>query len=105
MIYIDYPTKSFSTVHESKAMFRVLGDQRLSCRMRIIPTGRKAPPKLEVMTERAGNTETLQGRETPEGHIEYEVLGDRNVTVQWETKARKSRATQKNKNGRKGSKK
>ena len=107
MVYIDYPIKSFSTVHEGQAMFRVLGDPRLSCRMRIIPTGRKGLPKLKVTTERNQLTETLQGRETEEGHIEYTVSGNRNVTVQWEANESKPRSIKKsnNTNGRKGRKK
>lgn len=100
MIYVDYPIKSFSTVHEGKAMFRVLGDPRLFCRMRIMPTGRGKLPKFEVITERGDATETLQGRQTPEGHMEYDLFGDRAVIVQWQTGQEK-----KSKNGRKGSKK
>jgi hypothetical protein len=105
MIYIEYPIKGFSTVHEDKAMFRVLGDSRLSCRLRVIPTGRKSLPTLEVITERQGSTETLQGRETPEGHMEYWVSGDREVIVQWNMGADKSRAQKKSRSGWKGSKK
>jgi hypothetical protein len=104
MIHVDYPIRGFSTVYEGQAMFSVLGDHRLSCRLRIMPTGRKALPKFKVITEREGNEETLQGRETPEGHIEYELFGDQNVTVQWKAKVKKSRSSKENKNGRKGSK-
>jgi hypothetical protein len=104
MIYVDYPIKSFSTVHEGKAMFRVLGDPRFSCRLRIVPTGRKALPDFEVITERQEGTETLQGRETQEGHIEYELFGDRAAIIEWKVKERKPGAAQKNTNGRKGKK-
>jgi hypothetical protein len=103
MIYVDYPIKSFSTVHEGQAMFRVLGDPRLYCRLRVMPIGRAKLPKLEVTTERDGNTETLQGRETPEGHREYDLFGDRAVIVHWQ--AKKSGNGKKSKNARKGSKK
>lgn len=85
-------------------MFRVLGDPRLYCRLRIMPNGRGKLPKIEVVTERNKNTETLQARETPEGQIEYELFGDRTVIVQWNTSEGK-RANGKNKNGRKGNKK
>ena len=107
MIHVDYPIKSFSTVHEGKAMFRVLGDARLSCRLRIMPTGRAELPTFEVITEREEEKETLQGQETEEGHLEFEVFGDRNVIVQWEKSTSKSRAAKKsnNPNGRKGRKK
>ena len=107
MIYVDYPIKAFSTVHEGQAMFRVLGDSRLSCRMRIIPTGRKGLPTIKVTTEREDGNETLQGRETEEGHLEFTVSGDRNVIVHWEANGSKSRSGKKtnSSNGRKGRKK
>jgi hypothetical protein len=112
MIYIDYPIKSFSTVHDRQAMFRVLGDPRLSCRLRIIPTGRKGLPTIKVTTEREDGNETLQGHETEEGHLEFTVSGDRNVTVHWEANGNKSRSGKKNSstngrtsNGNKGRKK
>jgi hypothetical protein len=103
MLYVDYPIKSFSTVHEGKAMFRVLGDPRLYCRLRVMPTGRARLPKIEVTTERGEDRETLQGRATPEGHLEYDLYGDRTVIVQWQ--ARKSSNGKNSKNGRKGRKK
>lgn len=105
MIYVDYPIKSFSTVHEGKAMFRVLGDPRLYCRLRILPTGRGRLPKFEVLTEREETSETLQGRETPDGHIEYELFGDRTVIVEWNAGERQRGNGKKNNNGQKGNKK
>jgi hypothetical protein len=107
MVYIDYPIKQFSTVHEGEAMFRVLGDPRLSCRMRIIPTGRKALPVIEVTAEREDGSETLEGRETEEGHLEFSISGDRNVIVRWQAKESKSPSRKKtnHSNGRKGRKK
>jgi hypothetical protein len=57
-------------------------------------------PRFKVLTEREEVTETLQGHETPEGHMEYELLGDRIVTIEWQTKTGKQ-----TKKERKGSKK
>jgi hypothetical protein len=37
------------------------------------------------MTEYGDLTETLQGHETEEGHMEYELAGDRTVIIQWNT--------------------
>jgi hypothetical protein len=105
MVHVDYPIAGFSTVHEGQAMFRVLGDHRLSCRLRIMPTGRAKLPNLKVTTEREGATETLQGRNTPEGHLESELFGDRSVIIDWQPGQNKTGNAKKTKTGRKGSKK
>lgn len=104
MIYIDYPIKDFSA-KEGQASFQVLGDQRLSCRMRIIPTARAALPDLEVLAGQGKTAEPLQARQTEEGHLEYTVLGDHSVSVQWKTKERKQPAEKKGSDERKGRKK
>jgi hypothetical protein len=74
-----------------------------------MPSGRAKLPTFEVMTEREEVTETLQGHETEEGHMEYELSGDRTVIVQWDGTKSKSRSGKNGKNGnknaRKGSKK
>jgi hypothetical protein len=105
MVYVDYPIASFSTAHEGQAMFRVLGDHRLSCRLRIMPTGRAELPEFEVTTEREEKIETLAGRKTPEGHMEYDLFGDRSVIIQWQAGQRKRANGKKATNGRKGNKK
>jgi hypothetical protein len=97
MIHLDYPTESFSTVHEGKAMFSVLGDPRFSCRMRIIPTSKANLPMFKVTTEREEETETLQGRETPEGHLEYQVFGSRTVIIDWQVSEKKAGSGKKTK--------
>jgi hypothetical protein len=83
MVFVEYPIQDLSVEKTGKATFNVLGDSRLSCRLRLIPTSKKALPELEVHTERYQAEETLKGQETPEGHIEYELFGDREVTVRW----------------------
>jgi hypothetical protein len=105
MIYVGYPTEDFFAQEQGKVSIRVLGDRRLSCRLRVIPRGRASLPNLKVSTERDGSAETLQGQETPEGHMEYEVLGDRTVIVEWEARRDGNHNGSKSKNGRKGSKK
>jgi hypothetical protein len=63
------------------------------------PQAKKPLPTFEVSTEREGMTEILHGHQTPEGHLEYELFGDRQVRVKWEESKKKR------KNGRKGTKK
>ena len=105
MIFIDYPISGFSTVHDGQAMFQVLGDRRLSCRMRVIPNGRKGLPQIRVTTESPEGNETLEARETDEGHLEFTVSGDRTVIVHWEARKSKTASTKSTPNGRKGKKK
>jgi len=105
MIFVDYPILDFSSNVKGEALFHVLGDQRLSCRLRIMATGRAKLPTCVVITERGENQETLRGRNTPEGHIEYELFGDRTVIVRWEAKKRGSHVEKKSRNERKGKKK
>jgi hypothetical protein len=56
-----------------------------------MPTGRKSLPGFEVQAQLDGHAEKLQGRETEEGHIEYEVFGHHQVTVNWSTAKSNSR--------------
>jgi hypothetical protein len=105
MIFVDYPLQHFSTVEKGSAIFRVLGDPRFSCRLRIMPTGRAELPEFEVTTERKETTQTLKGRKTPEGHIEYELSGDWTVIVKWPVGGRTSGNNKNTRNGRKGTRK
>jgi len=91
VIYVEYPIENFSTKEQGKATFHVLGDSRLSCRLRLMPFGRKSLPAFEVESQLNGHREKLKGRETEEGHMEYEVLGDHVVTVSWTTGAKNSK--------------
>jgi hypothetical protein len=99
LLYVDYPARDFSAKDDGKVSLHVLGDPRLSCRLRLIPTGKTSLPEFQIYTEREENIETLRGQETPEGHLEYELFGDRTVTVKWKENERKV------KNARKGNKK
>jgi hypothetical protein len=103
MVYIEYPTKDFSAEAEEQVTFQVLGDPRLACRLRIMPvTGRKRMQEFTVQTEYQGRTETLKGKKTEEGHIEYKLLGDRLVTVRWAAARRSIRNRNGRENGKKG---
>lgn len=103
MIYTDYPVKDFYAGKEGMASLQILGDRRLSCRVRVIPTGRKSLPDFEVKVKHkhAEEIETLEARSTPEGHLEYDLTGDCIVMLEWKTESQSN----KTKNGRKGSKK
>jgi hypothetical protein len=56
-----------------------------------MPTGRKALPKFEVVTDLAGYRETLRPIETEEGHLEYEIKGGQTVNLAWTVSRNNSR--------------
>ncbi|HKG54966.1 MAG TPA: hypothetical protein VKB04_11960, partial [Anaerolineales bacterium] len=105
MIYVEYPVKDFSAEEDGKASFHILGDRRLFCRLRIIPTGKNALPEFELSAEGEDGTEMIEGSETPEGHMEYILSGDQEVTIQWDVNGSKTLDQKESKNGRKGTKK
>ena len=105
MIYVEYPVKDFSANEEGKASLYVLGDRRFFCRLRIISTGNNALPEFKLSAEGKGETEMIEGSETPEGHMEYILSGDQEVTIQWNVNGSKTLDQKESKNGRKGTKK
>lgn len=90
MIYVDYPSEDFKS-EDSSASLKLLGDPRLSSRLRILPIGRRALPEFEVETQLNGHREKLKGRETEEGHLEYEVFGNHQIIVSWSKSGSNSR--------------
>jgi hypothetical protein len=83
MIYLDYPTMDMNMEEKGRLSFRIFGDPRLTCRMRIIPTGKKTLPKFDVQAELEGNQQTLKCVETEEGHFEYSLPGGHTVNLTW----------------------
>jgi hypothetical protein len=83
LIYLDYPTLNFQDDKKGQLSFDVFGDPRLSCRMRIIPMGKKSLPELEVEAELEKQKMILKSVMTEEGHLEYQVPGGYKVNVKW----------------------
>ncbi|MFT3890980.1 MAG: hypothetical protein QM730_05045 [Anaerolineales bacterium] len=90
MVYVEYPIRDFKN-EPGLASFYLVGDQKLGCRMRLMPIGRKSLPEFQVQTHFQGKTETIQGIKTVEGHIEYELLADRSVEIRWSKKKSNSK--------------
>jgi hypothetical protein len=78
MIYLDYPTAEFKH-RKGSVSFKVKGDERLTCRMLMINTGKK---KLPAITVKTGTTE-LKHKALKDGNIEYAVNGNQKVKVNW----------------------
>jgi hypothetical protein len=91
MVFVDYPTLNYRSGEKGTLSFDIFGDPRLSCRMRIMPIGRRSLPTLEVETEFKGRRNFPRPLLTEEGHLEYELPGGHQVHVKWSERKRDSR--------------
>ena len=81
MIYVDYPVAQMVTRAPKAIKFKVLGDPRLTCKLRIIKTNK---PRLPEFTIWSNNSKTeLQAKKVEGGSWEYEIVGDAQVTINW----------------------
>jgi hypothetical protein len=76
MVFADYP---FTKVRrgKKKVSFKLLGDARLSCRLRIIPSRGKKSPKVTLSAGRQG---TFEGNI---GGMDYVIYGDQQIHINW----------------------
>ncbi|OCX53997.1 hypothetical protein BEL04_06900 [Mucilaginibacter sp. PPCGB 2223] len=81
MIYTDYPTYGFSSTKQRQAEFRLAGDGRLAARVMLVKTGKEKIPAFEIRAR--GQQESLKGRQTKEGHLEFTVPGDSEIQISW----------------------
>lgn len=81
MIYCDYPIARLRVNRDHSLSFLVLGDERTSCRLRILP-GEKNKGKFIFFNARK---EKLELAETKEGHLELSVSGNQRFTLKWES--------------------
>lgn len=79
LIFTDYP-RSNTIVKKNAVSFTVLGDQRLTSKLRVISLEGKRLPKFSVKGERQGE---LVPKPDDSGCIEYEVYGAQKVTISW----------------------
>ena len=73
MVYLDYPTSGFTARKGKNLHFRVLGDNRLNCRMMIVKTGTGKLP--EMVVKQKGSKGTIQSRKVKDGHLEFMING------------------------------
>ena len=81
MLFCEYPIHGLEQPDEPCVSFAVRGVQGFSGRARLIPTGRKSLPAVQIRDE-AGNT--IPGRMTEEGHCEFEAPAGGRVELRWE---------------------
>ena len=85
MLYCSYPAYDFALRCESggvRATWRIGGDSRGACDLRLIPIEPNMAPAVVTVTVEAGTIRVpLEGRLTPEGHAAFEVRGGTDVEI------------------------
>jgi len=81
LIYIDYPTSGFTARKNQNIHFRVLGDQRLTCRMMIVKTGTTKLPHFEVSG--SSTKDVLKAKNAKNGNIEFTLNGNQQINIRW----------------------
>lgn len=82
LLYCQYPMYNLcEDGREGKCTFTVYGDSTLSFIIRLIPLGKK--PLVNVSVRISGRSRKLAAKTTPEGHLEYRVLGNVQVELRW----------------------
>jgi hypothetical protein len=77
MVFIDYPTAEHHIANPFR--FKVLGDNALTCRLRIISLSGK--PLSGFAVTAGEDQQTMKGKITPEGHLEYTIHGDQIIEI------------------------
>ena len=82
-IYVEYPVEKFSADEPGQATFRLCGGQPAVLPLAYYAAREKPPPSLRGTNRARWSVLPLNAHETPEGHLEYELFGDRQVTLRW----------------------
>jgi hypothetical protein len=83
LLYVDYPTSGFNARKGQNIHFSVLGDERLTCRMMIVKTGKNKLPKFKVNI--SGTKEALMAKAVKDGNIEFTINGNQQINISWHT--------------------
>ncbi|WP_285060616.1 hypothetical protein [Pedobacter ginsengisoli] len=82
LVYLDYPTKLISGRKDKSLSFKILGDGRLNCEMRIgKTTGDKLP---HVLVRAKGVKNPIEGKLTDNGQLKYILSGDQQISISWD---------------------
>ncbi|PWV56924.1 hypothetical protein [Chitinophaga sp. S165] len=77
LVFIDYPTAEHCMGNRFR--FKVLGVKALSCRLRILSLSGKPLSGLTVIA--GEDKQTIEGKMTTEGHLEYTIHGDQIIEI------------------------
>jgi hypothetical protein len=83
MIYTDYPTSDFNARKGKNITFKILGDERINCRMMLVKTGRKKLPEFEVKIK--GEKHFMKASRAANGNLEYFISGNSTITIKLPT--------------------
>lgn len=87
MIYTDYPTSGFNARKGKNISFKILGDQRISCRMMLVKISQKKIPEFRVLLK--GKKEPLKARPVQNANLEYIIPGNSSITIQLPSKLKR----------------
>jgi hypothetical protein len=77
MVFVDYPTSKFTARKGAPLSFKILGDERLSCRLVLVRQDKKLP-EFNVIAR-----EEVKGKNIKGGHVEYIVKGNTDIKISW----------------------
>jgi len=80
MIYADYPIAK-TRLSKNDITFHLQGDARIVCRLRIIPLEGSLQADFRLTAEE----KQIKGNSTSEGHVEFELSGDQQLKLTWQT--------------------
>lgn len=79
MIFTDYP-RSGTSIKKNEVRFTVLGDERLTSKIRVVSPENKKIPKFIIKGERQGE---IVPKADKSGAVEYTVYGDQELRISW----------------------
>lgn len=87
MIFCDYPVSDFKIDPDIRhATFTVAGDGIRNCMLRLIPLKGSDLPEVTVSEYSLHHQGVMEGDATPDGHLQYTVVGENAITVEWQEK-------------------
>jgi hypothetical protein len=81
MVFVDYPTASFTYRKGAPISFSTLGDSRLKTRMMIVKMDDHKLPNFTVTVDK--DKEALKGELTKDGNMQYIVNGNQKIRISW----------------------
>lgn len=79
MVYTDYPTSGFNARRGKNINFKILGDERICCRMMLVKTATKKITEYKVRIK--GKKLPLAGRSVQNGNVEFILPGNTTIII------------------------